>query len=69
MKLWLRERLEGWLDNDPAWFTDFMKASIPEWIVEDKSLFKRLLSLIDTPSSIEAKVGKIGGTRPMSDEP
>lgn len=58
VRVWLNERLEGWLDTDPSWFTDVYKASIPEWIVNDNNLFQRLRSEIE---GADAKVYDGGG--------
>ena len=69
VKLWVNERLEDWLDDEPKWFTDVVKVSIPEWCVDDKNLFQCLRPQPDAPALIETtKVTTVRGTLPSSED-
>ena len=34
--------MSKWLESSPLWFDDFAKSLIPDWIVEDKMILKKL---------------------------
>jgi len=44
VKTWVGKNLQRWIDEEPVWFTDYRKSTIPDWAVEDKALLKRLRS-------------------------
>ena len=42
VKSWLGEAIPSWIEEQPAWFTDYKKSTIPDWALADKFVLRKI---------------------------
>ena len=42
VRKWLNDGLVDWMEEDPEWFDDFTRSSVPDDLVNDKAVLKKL---------------------------
>lgn len=47
VKAWVNKRLPLWLEEKPDWFDEARRASIQDWMIDDKEMFKKVKEKVE----------------------